>query len=113
MGDELLTITLPVACWLRSLLEGESDGAGPLPGVAKLNIDAKKDALLPSAKDAWAAAKGSDEAAADEAATKFLSAAFGAGPARPAVAKALVKLLKLLQSGGASAALAEVSKMAR
>merc|ERR1712048_106549 len=37
--NELAVILLPVACWLRSMLESEVDGAGPLPAVAKLNRD--------------------------------------------------------------------------
>merc|ERR1712151_1467981 len=111
---ETFAILLPVACWLRSILESESDGAGPLPSVAKLNRDDKR-AGVEAAAAAWSAAKGSDAAAAQEAASKFLAAAFGAtpgGPSRPAVAKSLVELLKLLQSGGVAAALAEVTKMA-
>merc|ERR1712048_655353 len=99
---ETFAILSPVACWLRSILEKESDGAGPLPSVAKLNQDDKR-----------AGVEGAAEA--QEAASKFLAAAFGAtpgGPSRPAVAKSLVELLKLLQSGGVPAPLAEVTMMA-
>merc|ERR1712014_280135 len=42
---EVAVITLPVACWVRSMLEGESDGAGALPELAKLNRDDKRGAL--------------------------------------------------------------------
>merc|ERR1712187_746447 len=107
---DVFAITLPVACWLRSILEGESDGAGPFPGVAKLNRDDKRESVTPAATEAWAAAKGSDAAAAEAASAKFLTAAFG--PGHDGAAPALVELLKLLQSGGVKAALEAVSAKA-
>merc|ERR1712056_157570 len=110
---EVAVITLPVACWIRSMMEGESDGAGALPDLAKLNRDDKREGITPAATEAWTAAKGSDEVAAEAAASKFLTAAFGTGPARGPVAKVLVEQLKLLQSGGVKAALDAVVAKSR
>jgi len=99
---EVKTIALPVACWIRSMCEGESDGAGPLPELAKLNRDDKRAGLTPAAEAAWS---GADEASA----TKFLTEAFGEEKAKPAVAKALAEELKLLKEGGVKALLESVN----
>merc|ERR1712151_424105 len=99
---EVKTIALPVACWVRSICEGESDGAGPLPELAKLNRDDKRAGLTSAAEAAWS---GADEASA----TKFLTEAFGEEKAKPAVAKALAEELKLLKEGGVKALLESVN----
>merc|ERR1712151_738504 len=99
---EVKTIALPVACWIRSICEGESDGAGPLPELAKLNRDDKRAGLTPAAEAAWAAA---DEASA----AAFLTAAFGEAKAKPAAAKALAENIKLLKEGGAKKLLETVN----
>merc|ERR1711953_529332 len=100
---EVKTWALPVACWIRSMCEGESDGAGPLPELAKLNRDDKRASLQPAADAAWSAA---DETSA----TKFLTEAFGEEKAKPAVAKALAEELKLMKEGGVKALLESVNK---
>merc|ERR1712187_930972 len=99
---ELFAISLPVACWLRSIMEGESDGAGALPELAKLNRDDKRESVTPAASAAWAAA---DEASA----AAFLTAAFGEAKAKPAAAKALAENIKLLKEGGAKKLLETVN----
>jgi mannitol 2-dehydrogenase len=100
---EVKTIVLPVACWIRSMCEGESDGAGPLPELAKLNRDDKRASLQPAADAAWSAA---DETSA----AKFLTEAFGEEKAKPVVAKALAEELKLFKEGGVKAVLESVNK---
>jgi len=111
---DMFAVLLPVACWLRCLLKDESDGAGAMPAAAKLNRDDKGEVVSGPAMAAWKAAKADDMEAAQDAAAKFLVAAFGAapaGPSRPEVAKALVEQLKLLQGpGGVVAALDGVRK---
>jgi mannitol 2-dehydrogenase len=99
---EVAVIQLPVACWIRSIMEGESDGAGALPELAKLNRDDKRESVTPAASAAWAAA---DEASA----AAFLTAAFGEAKAKPAAAKALAENIKLLKEGGAKKLLEAVN----
>merc|ERR1712048_1304114 len=100
--NEDATNRIAVACWIRSICEGESDGAGPLPELAKLNRDDKRAGLTPAAEAAWS---GADEASA----AKFLIEAFGEEKAKPAVAKALAEELKLLKEGGVKALLEAVN----
>merc|ERR1712066_4038 len=99
---EVAVIQLPVACWIRSIMEGESDGAGALPELAKLNRDDKRESITPVASAAWA---GADEASA----AAFLKAAFGEEKAKPAAAKALAENIKLLKEGGAKKLLESVN----
>jgi len=101
---EIAAITLPVACWIRSMMEGESDGAGALPELAKLNRDDKREGITPAASAAWA---GADEASA----AKFLTEAFGAKSANSAAAKALASNIKILKEGGVKALLEAVNAM--
>merc|ERR1712187_773397 len=101
---EVAVITGPVACWIRSMMEGESDGAGPLPELAKLNRDDKREGITPAAAAAWAAA---DEASA----AKFLTAAFGAAKANSAAARALASNIKISKEGGVKGLLEAVNAM--
>jgi mannitol 2-dehydrogenase len=100
-------ILLPVSCWVQCLL---GEAAGLKPGAVKLNRDDRGDAARGPAAEAWEASKSAAAKPEDaqKAALSFLSAAFGAKVARPAVAQSLIEQLKTLQSGGAEALLSKV-----
>merc|ERR1712048_1517238 len=105
--SDLMSILLPVGCWIRCLLGEE---VGEFPAAAKLNNDDKGASVTGPAKTAWAAVKkgiGSEEACA-----LFLQAAFGTEKdfARSDVAKCLVTTLETMQKpNGLELAIREAS----